>query len=125
MNSRIQICQFSCIDHIIIYDCISDNVVLNEPCNPSNHNILLLSITVTDFNNSTIVNCNKRINPSSVWSKDKHIHIVQHQLCLDNKLSTFDLQNSAYFCKYHYCKCLEHRCEIDSLCYFIIDACVT
>ena len=41
-----------------IYDCISDNFVLNDPCNPSNHHILFLSITVTDFNNSTIVNSN-------------------------------------------------------------------
>ena len=93
----------SCIDHIImtnnIYDCISDNFVLNDPCNPSNHNILFLSITVTDFNNITIVNSNKRVNPSCVWSKDTDIHIEQYQLCLDNKLSAIDLQNSAYFCK--------------------------
>ena len=63
--------QFSCIDHIImtnnIYDCTSDNFFLNDRCYPSIHNILFLSITVTDFNNITIVNSNKRINPSCVW----------------------------------------------------------
>ena len=120
---------FSCIDHIImtnnIYDCISDNFVLHDPCNPSNRNIVFLSITVTDFNNITIVNSNKRINPSCVWSKATDIHIEQYQLCLDNKLSAIDLQNSAYFCKDIHCECLKHRSEIDSLCHFIIDACVT
>ena len=69
------------------------------PCNPSNHNILFLSITATDFNNITIVNCNKIINPSYVWSKVTDIHIEQYQLYLDNKLGAIDLQNSAYFCK--------------------------
>ena len=120
---------FSCIDHIImtnnIYDCISDNFVLHDPCNPSNHNILFWFITVTDFNNITIVNSNKRINHSCVWSKATDIHIEQYQLCIDNKLSAIDLQNSAYFCKDMHCKCLKHRSEIDSLCHFIIDACVT
>ena len=105
-----------------MYDFISDNFVLNDPCNPSNHNILFLSITVTDFNNITIVNSNKRINPSCVWSKATDIHIEQYQLCLDNKLSAIDLQNSAYFCKDIHYKCVKHRSEIDSLCHFIIDA---
>ena len=36
-----------------------------------------------------------------------------------------DLQNSAFFCKDMHCKCLKHRSEMDSLCHFIIDACVT
>ena len=108
-----------------IYDCILDNFILNDPCNPSHPNILFLSITVTDNNNITIVNSNKRINPSCVWSKATDIYIEQYQLCLDNKLSVIDLQNSAYFCKDIHCKCLKHMSEIDSLGHFIIDACVT
>ena len=58
-------------------------------------------------------------------SKARDIHIDKFQLYLDNKLSAIDLQNNANVCKYIYCKCLEHRSEIDSLCHFIIDACVT
>ena len=62
-----------------------------------------------------------RINPSCVWSKATDIHIEQYSLYLDNKLSAIDLQNSAYFCKDIYCKCLMHRSDIDFLCHFIID----
>ena len=36
-------------------------------------------LLVTDFNNITIVNCNKRINLSCVWSKATDIHIEQYQ----------------------------------------------
>ena len=78
---------FSCIDHIImtnnIYDCISDNFVLNDPCNPSNHNSLFLSISVTDFNNITIVNSNKRINPSCVWSKATILSNINYALIIN------------------------------------------
>ena len=51
---------------------------------PSNHYILFLPITVTDFNNITIVNSNKRINPSCVRSKATDMHIEQYQLYIDN-----------------------------------------
>ena len=108
-----------------IYDYISDDFVLNDPCNPSNHNILFLSINVTDFNNITIVNSNKRINPSCVCSKATDIHIEQYQLCIDNKISVIDLQNCAYFYKYTRSKCVKYRSEIDFLYHIIIEACVT
>ena len=47
---------FSCIDHIImsknVFTYITDNFVLSDPCNHSSHNIVYMSISVTDLYNS-------------------------------------------------------------------------
>ena len=61
---------FSCIDHIItthnIYDCILDNYVLSAACNPSSHNVVSLSIVVTNFSHVIESNCNPACTPNCI-----------------------------------------------------------
>ena len=119
---------FSCIDHIItthnIYDCILDNYVLSAACNPSSHNVVSLSIVVTNFSHVIESNCNPARTPNCIWSKASIDDIKQYQLVLDNKLQLIDINNSAYSCTNWNCQCTQHKDGLDSLCQTLIDYCI-
>ena len=115
---------FSCIDHIImsknVFTYITDNFVLSDPCNHSSHNIVYMSISVTDFYRITQIDCNQTVH---IWSKATSKQIEQYQLCLNNKLRAIDQMSSAYVCTDVYCTSMEHRNEIALLCNCIIKSC--
>ena len=68
-----------------IYDCILDNYVLSAACNSSSHNVVSLSIVVTNFSHVIESNCNPARTPNCIWSKASIDDIKQYQLVLDNK----------------------------------------
>ncbi len=90
--SNFSLNHFSCIDHIIttknLFNCILDNYVINEPCNPSNHNIVYLCIRIADFKHVIKANCNQELKPSCLWPKASVDDINRYQLMLDCKLKT-------------------------------------
>ena len=118
--------QFSCIDHIItthnIYDCILDNYVLSAACNPSSHNVVSLSIVVTNFSNVIESNCNPACTPNCIWSKASIDDIKQYQLVLDNKLQLIDINlfsdisvTPGVKCNNPNCNLASHKSDIDCL----------
>ena len=119
---------FSCIDHIItthnIYDCILDHYILSAVCNPSSHNVVSLSIVVTNFSHVIESNCNPARTSNCIWSKASIDDIKQYQLVLDNKLQLIDINNSAYSCTNWNCQCTQHKDGLDSLCQTLIDYCI-
>ena len=62
---------FSCIDHIImsknVFNYITDNLVLSDPCNHSSHNIVYMSISVTEFYHITQIDCNQTLPSTCIW----------------------------------------------------------
>ena len=119
---------FSCIDHILItrnlFDCIVDNYVVNEPCNPSNHNIVYLCISITGFNQVIETNSNRPFKPNCIWSKATISDIEQYQLALDRRLNQIEFNKSVFYCNDLHCTNVEHRHAIDRLCHTLIEYCV-
>ena len=93
--SNLALNQFSCIDHIIttrnIFNCIRENYVINEPCNPSTHNIVYLCISIDDFKHIVEGKRDEARAPNCIWSKASVDHIEQYQLSFDDKLFSIDL----------------------------------
>ena len=66
---------FSCIDHIImsknVFNYITDNFVSSDPCNNSSHNIVYMSISVTEFYRITQIDCNQTLQWTCIGQKHK------------------------------------------------------
>ena len=107
-----------------ICDCILDYYVLSVAFNPSSHNVVSLSIVVTNFSHIIESKCNSARIPNCIWSKASIDDIKQYQLVLDNKLQLIDINNSAYSCSNWNCQCTQHKDGLDSLCQTLIDYCI-
>ena len=76
---------FSCIDHFIVsknmFDCIINNFVVHDICNPSYHNLLLLTLSITCFN--YIINarntCTRDSKRAVNWKKASHENIAEYK----------------------------------------------
>ena len=75
----------SCIDHFIasknMFDCIINNFVVYDICNPSYHNLLLLTLYITSFN--YIINvrntCTRDSKRNVNWKKASHVNIAEYK----------------------------------------------
>ena len=65
-----------------VFNFITYNFVLSDPCNHSNHNIVYMSISVTEFYHVTQIDCNQILQSTCIWSKATSKQIEQYQLCL-------------------------------------------
>ena len=107
-----------------VFNYITYNFVLSDPYNHSSHNIVYMSISVTEFYRITQIDCNQTLPSTCIWSKATSKQIEQYQLCLNNKLRAIDQMSSTYVCTDVYCTSMEHRNETDLLCNCIIESCV-
>ena len=76
----------SCNDHILtiqnIFDCILSNYIINEPCNPSSHNVIPMSISITEYNHVTHKKkcAYEQGNKSTIkWYKADKVHISNYE----------------------------------------------
>ena len=105
---------FSCIDHFIVsknmFDCIIYNFVVYDICNPSYHNLLLLTLSITSFN--YIINarntCTRDSKRTVIWRKASHENIAEYKSHLDEKLISIKLSNDTYNCDDLHCKSIQH-----------------
>ena len=89
-----------------VFNFITYNFVLSDPCNHYSHNSVYMSISVTQ------INCNLTMQSTCIWSKATSKQIEQYQICLNNKLRAIDQLSSDYVCTYVYCTNTEHMNEI-------------
>ena len=121
---------FSCIDHFIVsknmFDCIINNFVVYNICNPSYHNILLLTLFITSFN--YIINAKNTFTRDSKctvnWKKASHEYIAEYKSHLDENLISIKLSNDTYNCDDVHCKSIQHCQDIDYLCRSIVNYCL-
>ena len=121
---------FSCIDHFIVsknmFDCIINNYVVHDICNPSYHNLLSLTLSITCFN--YIMNarntCTRNSKRTCNWKKASHENIAEYKSHLDEKLISIKLSNDTYSCDDVHCKSIQHCQGIDYLCSSIINYCL-
>ena len=110
---------FSCIDNLIVsknmFDCIINNFVVHDICNPSYHNLLLLTLYITCFN--YIINarhaCTRDCKCTCNWKKASHENITEYKSHLDEKLISIKLSNYTYNCDVVHCKSIQHCQDID------------
>ena len=120
---------YSTIDHCIttrnIFDRIIKCYVRCDPLNPSNHNIIDLSITCL---HNDVYACTNRLQstqlPKCAWDKADSIQIDNYRNTLNNKLSAINLSNDLVNCKDLNCKSLHHKSLIDMFCSNLIDCCL-
>ena len=106
VEERFHLCKYVIqsffIDNIImsknVLNYITDNFVLSDPHNHSSHNIVYMSISVTEFYHITQIDCNQALPTTWIWLKATSKQIEQYQLCLNNKLRAIDQMSSAYVC---------------------------
>ena len=121
---------FSCIDHFIVsknrFDCNINNCVVYDICNPSYHNLLLLTLSITSFNyiinarNTCTCDSKRTVN----WKKASHENIADYKSHLDEKLISIKLSNDTYNCDDVHCKSIQHCQDFDYLCRSIINCCL-
>ena len=118
----------SIIDHFIvtrnIFDVIEANYVINEPTNPSSHNIVLLSITsfIHDklFINRVLPNNIHVREPICAWDKASSVNIDQYRHALEYRLSAIDIDMGVFRCSNNKCQSIEHKHSIDRVCLWLI-----
>ena len=120
---KLSLNHFSCIDHFVIFDCISGNVVVCEAINPSNHTVLYLQF---DFNISLNVYSGENVSHKCGYSWHKALphELSNYSRILNNNLSAINIPNDLLVCTN--CKCTNdfHKHAIDFLCHSIICSCM-
>ena len=95
--------------------------VVHDICNPSYHNLLLLTLSITCFN--YIINVRKTCTRDSKhtfnWKKASHENIAEYKSYLDEKFKSIKLSNDTYNCDDVHCKSIQHCQDIDYLCCYI------
>ena len=88
---------FSCIDRFIVsknmIDCIINNFVVHDICNPSYHNLLLLTLSITCFDNifNARNTCTRDSKRTFNLKKASHENIAEYKSHLDEKLISIKL----------------------------------
>ena len=95
-------------------------------CNPSYHNLFLLTLSITCFN--YIINarntCTRDSKRTCNWKKASYENIAEYKSHLDEKLISIKLSNDTYSCVDVHCKSIQHCQDIDYLCSSIINYCL-
>ena len=122
---------WSCIDHFIVSDNVSneilDNRVVDSNDNLSNHLPVELSFSV---NVNTRKDSGNRQGPnndrcSSIqWNKANEDDISNYKRVLDNILSK-SITYEAMYCESVCCNDNGHLADIEQMCKYVIDACLT
>ena len=113
-----------------MFDCIINNFVVHDICNPSYYNLLLLTLSITCFNyNINARNtCTCDSKRTCNWKKPSYENIAEYKLHLDEKCISIKLSNNTYCCDDVHCKSIQHCQDIDYnynyLCSSIINYCL-
>ena len=95
-------------------------------CNPSYHNLLLFTLSITCFN--YIINarntCTRDSKHTCNWKKASHENIAEYKSYLDKKLIYIKLSNDTYNCDNVNYKYIHNCQDIDNLCRSIITYCL-
>ena len=65
--------------------------------NHSNHNIVYLSFSVTDFNDVKVTKTTLHVNKCN-WNKASNLDVQQYQLNLNDNLSAMNITGDTYSC---------------------------
>ena len=115
----------SCIDHICVYNCIFDrtidNYIIYDGANPSNHNVLFLSIK----NFRDMLYAKSDCNDSSTkhvcsWERASFDDITSYTVNIDSKL-----ESCMYDYDVIYCNNDVHRAQINEMCSTSISICLS
>ena len=104
----------SCIDHILVDTCvfnsITDTYVVYDGANPSNHNVLYLSITnfkdMYYANSDCIGHSTKHVYS---WERASRDDIVLYKVVLDSKLESCIYDYDVVHCNDIHCNNYVHR----------------
>jgi exonuclease III len=121
----------SCIDHCLltenVYGNLTDNYVVYNPLNPSNHNIVVLKMamfTADDFIVSH-ANPNPVIKPSKPkWDLATSSQINMYKDRLDQSLQCINFSSEWNYCTDLHCIKAAHLDSINRTCKIIIDSCL-
>ena len=116
----------SMIDHIYLTDNLYDHIlsqnVLSSPLNFSNHNPVVLKLTVS-LDNIIPQTTARQFVSHPAWHKVKQKHICAYQAKLDNLLSKVHVP-SALSCQDVHCKLGSHKDELDIFTNDILNCCL-
>ena len=108
-----------------MFDCIINNFVVHDICNPSYHNLLLLTLSITCFNYiiNTRNTCTRDFKRTCNWKKASRENI-EYKSHLDKKCISIKLLNDTYNCDDVHCKFIQHCQDIYYLSRSIINYCL-
>ena len=113
--------QKSCIDHVLVDNCIFDriidNYVIYDGVNPSNHNVLYLSIkNFRDMLYAKSDCIDRSTKHVCSWEKASFDDIMSYKANIDSKLESFIYDYDIIYCNdIHYNNDV-HRAQINEMC---------
>ena len=118
----------SCIDHILVDNCIFDriidNYVIYDGANPSNHNVLYLSIkNFRDMLHAKSDCIDRSTKHVCSWERASFDDITSYKANIDSELESFIYDYDVIYCNDIHCNNDVHRAKINEMCCTIISIC--
>ena len=98
--------------------------VLFYALNPSNHNVI--SLSVTNLKNKIFARSTEKAKhiPKCAWNRATDKHLDDYRIMLNNRITDIKDNCDLFLCTDITCENTQHKQEIDKICVSLIDCCI-